>query len=256
MRDNEPTGDEARPRDKSLSAAGSDVTPPVPVVVPPPAAPPATPAAPAAPAAPPTAAAPITAVSPLPTPMTDDERKHLEMIQAAITRMASNSFVAKGWSVTAVSALLAFAAGTKHQWIALIALLPTIVFWSLDGYYLALERRYRCLFNAAAKIPKTDGSLAAAPTVFSLDASPYETDAPFSKALVAPSVWSIHLCAIVTVAVVYVAITSAKPTPDAAAHLHVDGPVDVRVLSAPPATPPPATNKADTGKSGARGKKS
>ncbi len=33
--------------------------------------------------------------------------KHLEFLQAVITRMAGNSFLIKGWSVTLVAALLA-----------------------------------------------------------------------------------------------------------------------------------------------------
>ena len=39
--------------------------------------------------------------------MTDDQRKHLEMIQTIIARLATNSFAVKGWSITLASALLA-----------------------------------------------------------------------------------------------------------------------------------------------------
>ncbi len=35
--------------------------------------------------------------------------KHLEMLQAAITRIAGYSFVAKGWSVTLATAILGLA---------------------------------------------------------------------------------------------------------------------------------------------------
>lgn len=34
----------------------------------------------------------------------EDQRKYLEMIQAVIARLASNSFILKGWSVTLVGA--------------------------------------------------------------------------------------------------------------------------------------------------------
>jgi len=34
----------------------------------------------------------------------DDKRKHVEFIQAAIARMAGNSFVIKGWSLTIAAA--------------------------------------------------------------------------------------------------------------------------------------------------------
>jgi hypothetical protein len=33
-----------------------------------------------------------------------DKIKHLEMIQAVISRLANNSFLLKGWSITLVSA--------------------------------------------------------------------------------------------------------------------------------------------------------
>jgi len=36
--------------------------------------------------------------------MNEDQRKHLELIQGVITRMAGNSFLIRGWSVTLVSA--------------------------------------------------------------------------------------------------------------------------------------------------------
>jgi hypothetical protein len=40
----------------------------------------------------------------------DAQIAHLQMIQAVITRMGSNSFLLKGWSVTLVAALFALAA--------------------------------------------------------------------------------------------------------------------------------------------------
>ena len=49
-----------------------------------------------------------------------------------------------------ISALFAFASATdiNDKQVILIALyLPAFVFWGLDGYFLALERRYRKLFD-------------------------------------------------------------------------------------------------------------
>ena len=43
----------------------------------------------------------------------DKKIKHLEMIQGVINRMASNSFLLKGWTVVLVSALFALAANDK-----------------------------------------------------------------------------------------------------------------------------------------------
>jgi hypothetical protein len=85
--------------------------------------------------------------------MPEDKSKYLEFLQAAITRMASNSFVAKGWSVTLATALFAFAAKDGNPRFAAVGILPVVLFWSLDAYYLALERRFRDLYNTAKDVP-------------------------------------------------------------------------------------------------------
>lgn len=75
--------------------------------------------------------------------------KHLEFIQAAISRMAQNSFLFKGWAITVAAGLSAFgAANTKHALLA-IALVSTLLFWGLDGYYLWLERGFIRLYEKA-----------------------------------------------------------------------------------------------------------
>ena len=72
---------------------------------------------------------------------------HLEMIQGVINRMAGNSFLLKGWSVTLVSALFALAAAESNEMFAALALLPALAFWALDGYVLWQERLFRALYD-------------------------------------------------------------------------------------------------------------
>jgi hypothetical protein len=72
----------------------------------------------------------------------DAKLKHLEFIQAAIARMAMNSFLFKGWAITVATGLSAFAAVETRAAVFVIALLATTVFWLLDGYYLWLERGF------------------------------------------------------------------------------------------------------------------
>lgn len=79
--------------------------------------------------------------------MTDDFRKHLEMIQAIIARLAGNSFSIKGWSVTLVSALLAWSLKEPVWQHSLIALLPLALFWGLDAYFLEQERLFRAHYE-------------------------------------------------------------------------------------------------------------
>lgn len=79
--------------------------------------------------------------------MDQDRQKHLEFIQQTISRLAGNSFVVKGWSVTIVAALLALSASKSQQEYQLIAFLPALCFWGLDAYYLRQERLFRALYD-------------------------------------------------------------------------------------------------------------
>ena len=113
----------------------------------------------------------------------DDKRKHLDLLQGAISRMASNSFLLKGWSVTLATALFGLAAKESKPNLALLALLPILVFWGLDAYYLGYERRFRALFNAA--VAKADTDFRMAPEPLGL--------LGWLKALVRPVVLGLHL---------------------------------------------------------------
>lgn len=76
--------------------------------------------------------------------------KHLEFIQNVITRMNSNSFLIKGWSITLVSALFALAAKDANINYVLISYIVIPVFWFLDGFYISQERQYRDLYKEVA----------------------------------------------------------------------------------------------------------
>ena len=88
--------------------------------------------------------------------MNEDQRKHLEFIQSALTRMANNSFLIRGWSVTLVSALFALAAKDADRRLVLISYFPCVMFWCLDAYYLAQERLFRSLYDSARGASSTD----------------------------------------------------------------------------------------------------
>ena len=77
----------------------------------------------------------------------EDRNKHLEFIQNTINRMATNSFILKGWSVTLVTGIIALSlTNTKINFIYL-AFIPTLAFWGLDSYYLRQERLFRKLYD-------------------------------------------------------------------------------------------------------------
>lgn len=73
----------------------------------------------------------------------DRKLKHLEFIQGVINRLSTNSFLLKGWSVILVSALFALSINNSNVRFIMLAYIPAIVFWGLDGYFLSLERIYR-----------------------------------------------------------------------------------------------------------------
>lgn len=77
----------------------------------------------------------------------NDKVEHLKLIQGIITRMNTNSFQIKGWTITLVSALLALYANSGKVTYIFIALIPVLIFWFLDSYYLQQERKFRALYN-------------------------------------------------------------------------------------------------------------
>jgi hypothetical protein len=83
--------------------------------------------------------------------------EHLNMIQGVIGRLAQNSFVVKGWSITLTAALLGFAAKDHDTSFAWIAFGAAAVFALIDAWYLANERKYVHLYARAVEPNSTVG---------------------------------------------------------------------------------------------------
>ena len=73
--------------------------------------------------------------------------KHLEFIQAVITRLANDSFLMKGWALTVAGAFYGFAVKGTSWKVAAIGLMPVLIFWGLDAYFLRQERLFRGLYD-------------------------------------------------------------------------------------------------------------
>jgi hypothetical protein len=100
----------------------------------------------------------------------DEHRvKHLEFIQAVISRQAGNSFLIKGWAITVATGFYGFAAQQKSWKLGLVGLLPVAVFGLLDAYYLRQERLFRCLYEDAITTETTVPN-------FSMDIGPYKSN--------------------------------------------------------------------------------
>jgi len=68
--------------------------------------------------------------------------KEVEIVEDIISRMGTNSFLIKGWTATIVVASLIVQGAEYHYY---VALLPVLVFWWLDAYFLRTEKLYRKL---------------------------------------------------------------------------------------------------------------
>ena len=86
----------------------------------------------------------------------ENKLRHLEMIQNIISRMANNSFLLKGWTVTLVAGIFAISNKEADKIYFLIAYIPVFVFWGLDSYYLLQERLYRSLYDTIRDMDEKD----------------------------------------------------------------------------------------------------
>lgn len=81
--------------------------------------------------------------------------KEIDLIQGVINRMANNSFLLKGWTITLIVAVLALTRDTlvtnDVTYLSLVLLIPLFVFWYLDAFFLHKERCYIALYNWVIK---------------------------------------------------------------------------------------------------------
>jgi ATP adenylyltransferase len=110
----------------------------------------------------------------------EDRRKHLDYIQAVVTRQSAASASAKGWLLPIVTATFGFAL-TQHSWpLAALGMVAVVLFAYLDANYLRSEKQFRRLYNTVArssrKVP-----------LFTLD--PVDADEPLPKDAPAMSKW-------------------------------------------------------------------
>jgi len=72
--------------------------------------------------------------------------KEIGLIEGAIERMARNSFLIKGWTLSLIALVVTM---TKCSLVIanLTVFIAVIGFWWLDSYYLHLERAFRKLYE-------------------------------------------------------------------------------------------------------------
>src|SRR3989344_5504340 len=83
----------------------------------------------------------------------ENKRKHLEFIQVVVTRMAGNLFFLRGWTITLITGLFALSAAKgSYDGYILLAYFLILIFWILDGYFLAQERSFLCLYDDVRRL--------------------------------------------------------------------------------------------------------
>ena len=104
-----------------------------------------------------------------------DRLKHLEFVQAVVTRLANGSFLIKGWTLTVAAAFFAVVVNNLNAAVAAIGLVPIVAFWFLDGVFLRNERQFRKLYDDVADPTKAVKSM-------SMNIAPYEKTTTWAAA--------------------------------------------------------------------------
>jgi len=87
--------------------------------------------------------------------------KEIDLIQNCISRMAQNSFLIKGWTLTVVTVVLALMEKNIDPiYLCLVLFIPLMAFWYLDAFFLQTEKMFRKLYEWVIEArPKNNFSL-------------------------------------------------------------------------------------------------
>lgn len=81
----------------------------------------------------------------------EDRRKHLDFIQATITRMSAASTTTKSWMLPVITATYGYALIQGARPVAWLGVAAVVLFAYLDANYLRQEKRFRRLYKAVAE---------------------------------------------------------------------------------------------------------
>lgn len=135
--------------------------------------------------------------------MTENDKKdyflkEVDIIQSTINRMASNSFLIKGWTITLVVGTLLLK-GTDIQ--AFIALIPIGMFWGLDTYFLWQERLFRARYKWVI-----DNRLKSDERIFDMDTSAFKTNVKIIEAWYSRTLLLFYLT-ILSITIIYIVVS-------------------------------------------------
>ena len=102
--------------------------------------------------------------------------KHLEFIQGVVNRLGADSFRMKSWSMALAAALFVLLTRGGNPGFELVTLVPVLIFWGLDGYFLWQERLFRTLYDHVRVLEKDEID-------FSMDVSRFRRDRTWPSAM-------------------------------------------------------------------------
>lgn len=120
----------------------------------------------------------------------ESARFHLNMVQGIIHRMSANSASCKTWCITVVSALLVLIADKGKPQFVVVAVIPVLLFFILDAYYLSLEKAFRNAHNSF--INKLHNGTLVISDLFAIKPEGNSVNT-VSASLMSPSTWLFYL---------------------------------------------------------------
>lgn len=134
--------------------------------------------------------------------MNEKFSKSIDLLQSCITRMAQNSFMVKGWTITLTGIILALVPKTFDvRLLCIICFVLIICLWILDAFYLQKERLFRRKYELLIKNPESDD------LYFDLDIRSLkknDKEYNFFAIMFSLSVWPIYIPLLAATALVFI----------------------------------------------------
>lgn len=133
----------------------------------------------------------------------EDSRQYLQMLQDIINRMATNSSNCKAWMITIYTAMMALivSSDSLRQYV-FILLVPIIVFYFLDAFYLGLETDFRKLEEQYVEKLKSEEDCSNLIYNFNYTSIPqYRKGKNLKKGLMSKATWPVYLSLFICTAI-------------------------------------------------------
>jgi hypothetical protein len=130
---------------------------------------------------------------------------HIATLQNIIARLSSYSMNCKTWAVTIVSALCVVIFDPQKITYFYIVIIPIIIFWLFDCYYLGLEKTFRSIYDDFLKKIKNNDTNMCDDIQISIKGKRLIN---FLKALISVSTTPLYFALALIVFLLYIAIKS------------------------------------------------